>query len=573
MCKFAIIISILLILTQIFCAVISNPDSKSKPSDIDNQSICGNGTIETNETCDDGNLTDGDGCDQFCKLEISPFCGDGTIDTDEGEECDDANNNSNSLPDACRQDCMNPSCGDNVADPANNEECDNGDSNSNSIPNACRLDCKNPSCGDNVTDPGYNEECDNGDNNSNFIPDACRLDCKNPSCGDNVTDPDNDEECDDGNLINGDGCDQNCLAEPDETPPAIDSTSPYNSENNVSVDIFIFVTFDEIMNPLTITTNTSNTSCSGTIQLSSNGFSTCVRMLSSPSTGNNITFTVKPAVSLDISTTYTLKIIATVTDTAGNPLGTDITISFTTGSGLHPYYSGVNTSLSDDAFKLELHNLVDGHTNIGYSAIWGAFYDTDLNILGCTGSDVGDVYSSYCWTYSSDQCGNYDSEGDCYNREHSWPKSWFNDVNPPTADLFHIYPTDGWVNGVRSAYPYGEVGSANYTSTNGSKRGNCVTPGYSGTVFEPIDSLKGDFARTYFYMSVRYYTEDGSWDTTAATDKANILTWQENMLRAWHTSDPVSAKEMDRNDAIQTYQGNRNPFIDNPSWVDKISDF
>ncbi len=115
------------------------------------------------------------------------------------------------------------------------------------------------------------------------------------------------------------------------------------------------------------------------------------------------------------------------------------------------------------------------------------------------------------YTYNltdADQCGNYGGEGDCYNREHSWPKSWSDEDAPMYSDLFHLYPTDGYVNGRRSNYPFGDVGSASWTSMNGSKVGSCSYPGYSGTVFEPIYEYKGDFARSYFYMTVRYYNED-----------------------------------------------------------------
>lgn len=95
--------------------------------------------------------------------------------------------------------------------------------------------------------------------------------------------------------------------------------------------------------------------------------------------------------------------------------------------------------------------------------------------------------------------------------------------------------------------------------------------GYSFTVFEPIDEYKGDMARAYFYMSTRYYSEDGGWASTGATNKSTILPWQVNVLLAWHQLDTVSAKEIARNDTIYySYQNNRNPFIDNPQWVDSI---
>jgi hypothetical protein len=105
---------------------------------------------------------------------------------------------------------------------------------------------------------------------------------------------------------------------------------------------------------------------------------------------------------------------------------------------------------------------------------------------------------------------------------------------------------------------------------NGGKLGNCVSTGYSSTVFEPINEYKGDLARTYFYMTTRYYSEDGAWATSPATNKSLILQWQLDVLLAWHQQDPVSAKEIARNDSIYKVQNNRNPFIDHPNYADSI---
>ena len=138
------------------------------------------------------------------------------------------------------------------------------------------------------------------------------------------------------------------------------------------------------------------------------------------------------------------------------------------------------------------------------------------------------------------------------------------------SDLFHIVATDGFVNGKRSNFPYGKVGAASWTSLNGSKLGISVTPGYTSTVFEPIDEYKGDFARNYFYMAVRYYTEDSRWPGSAMVSGSQPKTWALAMLKDWNQQDPVSAKETSRNNAIYTIQNNRNPFIDNPEYVAAI---
>ena len=239
------------------------------------------------------------------------------------------------------------------------------------------------------------------------------------------------------------------------------------------------------------------------------------------------------------------------------------------------YYVSAN-GLTGNPLKIALHNIVKGHTSISYGQLWNAFWSTDNKGNGV----VWDMYSDrpsgnppYTYYLGQDQCGNYNGEGDCYNREHSWPSSWFNDQSTPRTDLHHIFPTDGYVNNKRGNYPFGEVRSASWTSMNGSKLGTCKTSGYSGTVFEPIDEYKGDFARALMYMSVRYYGEDSGWGSSDMTNKAEIKPWAIQLLLRWNEQDPVSPKEIERNNAIyDDYQHNRNPFIDHPEYARMIWD-
>lgn len=239
-----------------------------------------------------------------------------------------------------------------------------------------------------------------------------------------------------------------------------------------------------------------------------------------------------------------------------------------------PGYYNSAAGLGGNALKVALHNIIKNHSSISYNGLWTAYKKTDIKANG----KVWDIYSDlpsgtapYQFSFSTDQCGTYSTEGDCYNREHSWPQSWFNSVSGPVSDLFHIYPTDGKVNGMRNNYPYGHVGTVNWTSLNGGKLGLCSDPGFGQIVFEPIDDYKGDLARSYFYMSTRYYSEDGGWTSSVATNKSNILPWEVNVLLQWHHLDPVSAKEIARNDSIYyRFQHNRNPFIDHPEWADSI---
>ena len=140
------------------------------------------------------------------------------------------------------------------------------------------------------------------------------------------------------------------------------------------------------------------------------------------------------------------------------------------------------------------------------------------------------------------------------------------------TDLFHLYPTDGYVNGKRGNLPYGETTNPTWTSSNGSRLGLSSVAGYTGQIFEPIDEYKGDLARTYFYMATRYFGEDGNWPGSDMVDGAEPKQWALTMLLRWNAEDPVSQKEIDRNDAVFNIQGNRNPFIDNIQYVTAIWD-
>lgn len=227
--------------------------------------------------------------------------------------------------------------------------------------------------------------------------------------------------------------------------------------------------------------------------------------------------------------------------------------------------------LHGDELRAALHDIIDGHTVISYSDIWTAFFTTDVKPNGM----IWDMYSDipggqppYEYTPGDDQGGSAGGEGEGYNREHSWPRSWFGgEVLPMNTDINMIFPSDIYVNNRRSNFPYGEVSNPTWTSMNGSKIGSCTYPGYFGTVFEPIDEYRGDFARAYFYMAVRYYNEDGNWPGSDMCDGANIEPWAVEMLLEWHENDPVSEKETDRNEAVYDIQNNRNPFIDNEGFA------
>ncbi|CED60060.1 Endonuclease I [Moritella viscosa] len=237
--------------------------------------------------------------------------------------------------------------------------------------------------------------------------------------------------------------------------------------------------------------------------------------------------------------------------------------------------------------KSALYNIISNHNSQGYGRIWDLVKVADVDSFYEKDGSILDMYSekpvtkdNINFTKVVDQCGQYKQEGGCYNREHSFPKSWFGGkVEPMNSDGHHLFATDGFVNSKRSNWPFGEVGRATYTSSNGSKLGTARSGlGYSGAVFEPIDEFKGDFARAYFYMATRYENEIASWEGNSrnanevlnGTNTTVFEPWLLDMLKRWHKNDPVSQKEVIRNQAVFDFQENRNPFVDHPEFVNAI---
>jgi len=230
------------------------------------------------------------------------------------------------------------------------------------------------------------------------------------------------------------------------------------------------------------------------------------------------------------------------------------------------------------ALKTAMSSIVYNRTERSYAQLWTDFQQTDVRADG----KVWDMYSGISnFTFGTDQDkGSGNKEGQFYNREHSFPNSWFGKNVPPMyTDLHHMYPTDKLVNNKRSNYPFGETNGENYKSANAfSKLGKCTVSGYTGTVFEPNDEYKGDFARTYFYMVTCYEEKLPDWYTSNADAKPTLdgktypglSNWQLKMLMRWAKDDPVSQKEIDRNNAVYSIQKNRNPFIDYPGLEDYI---
>lgn len=231
--------------------------------------------------------------------------------------------------------------------------------------------------------------------------------------------------------------------------------------------------------------------------------------------------------------------------------------------------------------KTALFNIIKNPEVVGYGDLWQAYKETDVTANG----HIWDMYSNITYyvpggIYQGANIDKDKKEGYSYNREHSFPKSWFHEYSPMYSDIVHIIPTDGYVNSRRNNNPYGTTNGETFTTANGfSKLGKCTWSGYTGIVFEPNDEYKGDLARIYFYMATCYEDSIMNWssDMLRGSDKSQpYAAWAFDMLMQWSKEDPVSQKEIDRNNRCYVIQGNRNPFVDYPGleeyvWGNKSS--
>ena len=305
-------------------------------------------------------------------------------------------------------------------------------------------------------------------------------------------------------------------------------------------------------------------------------------------TGNSVTVTGLTALTTYYVTVFSFNPCSSSPDylATGNTIQSFSTIN-NTGAPANYYNSAAGLSCA--ALKTALYNIINtGLNHQSYTDLWTIYQTGDIHQSDFSSANViWDIYSDnptgnnpYEFTPGTDQCGTYSGEGDCYNREHSFPQSWFGGGTTagPGTDYHHIFPTDGYVNGHRSNYPYGRVGTASYTSDNGSKLGTSNWSGITGTVFEPINAYKGDVARAFLYMVTCYQNSMASWENQDVSGNVTMdgTTWPSvepaylQLMMAWHSLDPVSQKEIDRNNAGYSYQGNRNPFVDHPEYVDQI---
>ena len=236
------------------------------------------------------------------------------------------------------------------------------------------------------------------------------------------------------------------------------------------------------------------------------------------------------------------------------------------------YYDGVSGKKGADNILDALCTCISKDYNtINYKALESHYLNTDFY-----SDTLWDMYSTCRFTYA-DANKPQSAVCDGWNKEHVCCQSWLGSGSM-VSDMFNVYPTDARVNNLRSNYPYGVVGTNKGISEDPEhhalgKLGTSTTSGV-GTVYEPDDRYKGDFARTFFYMAARYrnniLNDDANGAKMFTSDKTNLTAYSLSFLLDWHRNDPVSEKEIDRNQGVYGEQNNRNPFIDYPELVEYI---
>lgn len=362
-----------------------------------------------------------------------------------------------------------------------------------------------------------------------------------------------------------------------DVAPTLVSSTPASGASNVALASNISLTFSE---PVTVTGTWFTISCSN-----SGAHAAVV-------SGGTTSYTLNPSTDFGAVETCTLNLVAAnIRDQDGtiHPMASNVSRSFTTTSAASGYYGTVNTT-SASALRSSLHLVIDDHIRFGYTAsttdTWDVLAIADQDPMNS--SRILDIYKNA--SYAKATGGN-----SFYNREHTWPNSlgFPNDgaSNYPYTDLHMLMASDISYNSARSNKPYDNCpsGCTEYPTqaTNGQGGGSGVYPGNSNwtnsSVFQVWHKFKGNVARAMFYMDLRY--EGGSHGGTGASEPDLRLTSDLSLvvgtgsnasvaymgklstLLQWHQDDPVDANEQLRNEVIYSYQGNRNPFIDNPQWV------
>jgi endonuclease I len=323
----------------------------------------------------------------------------------------------------------------------------------------------------------------------------------------------------------------------------------------------------------------------------------------------------EPQVNEDSNSALLTESNARCADGKGGALNTSSYMQVTPTAGeinntcpILPYYASADPS-TPVTLRTTLHEIIKGHTSYPYSSsstdTWDilSYADEDHN----TAVDVDNMAVENVWMVYKNNSYPYNGGGaQPYNREHTWPKSkgfTAPDNNAPRTDAHHLMMSDAGYNSTRGNKYYDNCNpnldntcvNASLQTTEYDGDGDGITEGgntgstYPGnsnwtnnTVFETWNFRKGDVARAMFYMDVRYEGL-GEVDSSGTPEPDLVLTNDANLIQTttsspaymgilstlleWHANDPVDDIELQRNEVVFSYQGNRNPFIDHPEWV------
>lgn len=253
-------------------------------------------------------------------------------------------------------------------------------------------------------------------------------------------------------------------------------------------------------------------------------------------------------------------------------------MAFGASAGFTEGYYNRMDGKKKEALKAAAKQCVVSHRQLEYYSLPNYWQYSDVYPEEVNGMKRWwEMYSDQMYLIRNGQSGTQSFSANKMQREHSIPKSWWKkngsvEYTPAYSDMWNLYPSDGPANQAKLNYPFGETRTT--TFDNGVTKVGAPKAGYGGgasSVFEPADEYKGDFARTIFYMATVYDNLPWVYNYMFVSNSyPTLLPWAYNMLLQWAREDPVSQKEIDRNDIVEQYQGNRNPFVDFPNLAEYI---
>ena len=226
------------------------------------------------------------------------------------------------------------------------------------------------------------------------------------------------------------------------------------------------------------------------------------------------------------------------------------------------YYADISLPLR----RQQLHDLVSKQRYISYRGIWQFLESahqskSDENLITL-------YYSRRNISKLNKASGDQQANNEFWNREHVWPQSNGLKGNSARRDLHNIVPADRSVNSSRGN---------KYFDDGGTSHNECKACSTDTDSWEPPDEVKGDIARILLYMDLRYDGNDssGAADLILGEDRSSDRRYFRGLLTAqqWHCNDPVSDRERAINEAVYSYQSNRNPFVDYPHWAESVFSF